>query len=173
MPPAIKKSQKRLESAFDVANAHVRDIVAGNAEEYHGDVLNRWVKFIQKRATAVLLCVPTGADAYRMFETLNDRGLRASQADLVKNYLFGRAGRRIDEVQQRWSLMRGALEAVGEADDVTVRFLRHALTLVRGFVRKNDVFAAVQKVANTVQPAVTFAGPARDTVGGLRPDLQR
>ncbi len=35
VPPAIKKSQKRLESAFDVANAHVRDIVAGNAEEYH------------------------------------------------------------------------------------------------------------------------------------------
>ncbi len=62
--------------------------------------------------------------------------------------------------------MRGALEAVGEADDVTVRFLRHALTLVRGFVRKNDVFAAVQKVANTVQPAVTFAGQL-ETLSGV------
>ena len=164
-PEATKKSHKRLEAAFDVAQHHVLDIVAPHAEEDHGDVLNRWLRFIQKRATAVLLCVPTDADAYRMFETLNDRGLRASQADLVKNYLFGRSGERINEAQQRWSQMRGALEAIGDADDVTVRFLRHALTLVRGFVRRNDVYSAVQKLAKAPRSTITFAGQLETLAG--------
>ena len=155
---ATKKSHERIEAAFELAHQHVRDIVAGLPEEAHSDVLNRWVKFLQKRATAVLLCVTSGADAYRMFETLNDRGLRASQADLVKNYLFGRSGARIHEVERRWSSMRAALEGVGDPDDVTIRFLRHSLVLVRGFVRKNDVYAAVQERASAVQGAVTLAG---------------
>ena len=92
-----------------------------------------------------------------MFETLNDRGLRTSQADLVKNYLFGRAGKRIDEVQQTWSQMRGALETI-EDDDLTIRFLRHALTLIHGFVREQKVYSTVQEIAKAPQPVVTFSG---------------
>ena len=76
----------------------------------------------------MLLKVPDDADAYKMFETLNDRGLRTSQADLVKNYLFGKSGERFAEVQSRWSFMRGALEALDE-EDITINFLRHALVL--------------------------------------------
>ncbi len=87
------------------------------------------------RALAVLLRVPNDADAYRMFETLNDRGLRTSQSDLVKNYLFGRSKERLGEVQEKWAFMRGALETV-EDDDTTITFLRHALTLISGFVRE-------------------------------------
>ena len=72
----------------------------------------------------VLLRVPSGANAYKMFETLNDRGLRTSQADLIKNYLFGRADDRIQEVQGRWSYKRGTLESL-EEENITVVFLRH------------------------------------------------
>ena len=132
-------------------------IVAGLDENDHGDTLNRWINFMQKRALAVLLRVPNDADAYRMFETLNDRGLRTSQSDLVKNYLFGRSRDRIEEVQQRWSLMRGALETI-EDDDITIRFLRHSLTLIEGFVREHEVYEAVQRVAQAPQPVVTFTG---------------
>jgi uncharacterized protein with ParB-like and HNH nuclease domain len=35
-----------------------------------------------------------------MFETLNDRGLKASQADLLKNYLLSLTGNRITMGQQ-------------------------------------------------------------------------
>jgi hypothetical protein len=86
---------------------------------------------------------------------LNDRGLRTSQSDLVKNYLFGRAGDRIQEVQQRWTFMRGALETM-EDDDITITFLRHALTVMYGFVRETDVYEMVQNQVRGAQPAVTF-----------------
>ena len=156
-PTATKPSHHLIDHAFRDAASQVQQVVSGFDEKDHGNVLNRWIDFIETQATAVLLRVPTDADAYRMFETLNDRGLRTSQADLVKNYLFGRAGNRIDEAQQKWSQMRGALETV-EDDDLTIRFLRHALTLIHGFVREQKVYSTVQDIAKAPQPVVTFSG---------------
>ena len=157
IPSPSKPSHELIDQAFHEARGQVERIVSGFDAKDHGDTLNRWINFMQQRARAVLLQVPNDADAYRMFETLNDRGLRTSQSDLVKNYLYGRAGDRIDEVQQRWSLMRGALETI-EDEDITIQFLRHSLTLIQGFVREHEVYEAVQRLAKAPQPVVTFTG---------------
>jgi hypothetical protein len=114
------------------------------------------VTFVEKSALVVLLQVPDDSDAYKMFETLNDRGLRTSQADLVKNYLFGRAGDRLSEVQSHWSYMRGVLESLAD-DDITVNFLRHALIAQTGYLREVEVFERVQRVAKSEPAAVTLA----------------
>ncbi len=84
---------------------------------------------------------------------INDRGL--SQADLIKNYLFGRSGDRIQEVQTRWSYMRGTLESL-EDENITVDFLRHALIANRG-CQGNPAYDAVQEMVKGEQAAVTFA----------------
>jgi uncharacterized protein with ParB-like and HNH nuclease domain len=97
-PTPTKPSHRLLEHAFTEAREQVQKIVAGFDEKDHGDVLNHWISFMESHALVVLLRVPNDADAYRMFETLNDRGLRTSQSNLVKNYLFGRSGDRIGEV---------------------------------------------------------------------------
>ena len=55
-----------------------------------------------------------------MFETLNDRGLRISQADLVKNYLFGQSGNRIREAQAKWASMIRSLENVDREDTAKI-----------------------------------------------------
>ena len=135
LPTVSKPSHQLIDDAFGEAAKQVANVVSGFDEKDHGDILNRWITFMELRALAVLLRVPNDADAYRMFETLNDRGLRTSQSDLVKNYLFGRSKERLGEVQERWAFMRGALETV-EDDDTTITFLRHALTLISGFVRE-------------------------------------
>jgi uncharacterized protein DUF262/uncharacterized protein DUF1524 len=153
---ATKPSHLLLAAAFNIGREQVEKIVSGFDEKDHGDILNRWISFMETSALAVLLRVPNDADAYRMFETLNDRGLRTSQSDLVKNYLFGRSGDRIEEAQQKWAFMRGALESV-EDDDITITFLRHALTVIGGFVRETQVYDAVQGIAKAPQPVVTFA----------------
>ena len=156
MPEPTKPSHRLLDAAFAEAAAHVGRIVASHAEKDHGDILNRWISFIESKALVVLLRVPNDANAYRMFETLNGRGLRTSQADLIKNYLFGRAGDRLAEVQQRWALMRGALESM-EDEDITIIFLRHALTAMQGFVREAQVYDSVQNIARAPQPALILA----------------
>jgi len=162
--PAIqpsKPSHKLIQDASDEAVKHVRSVVFGYDEKEHGTVLNRWVDFIETRASVILLRVPNAANAYRMFETLNDRGKRVSQSDLVKNYLFGQSGDRLPEVLQRWAYMRGALETI-EEEDVTIEYLRHALTVLRDFVRGPDVYEAVQKYARGEQPVISFSGQLED-----------
>ena len=155
LPQPSLESHRLLVAAYEQARAHVKKIVAPFDARDHGDRLNAWVNFLESRARVVLLKVPDDSDAYRMFETLNDRGLRTSQGDLIKNYLFGRSGERISEVQSRWSFMRGTLETIDE-DDLTVTFLRHALIVQHGPLRESEVYRTVQETVRSEDAAVTF-----------------
>ncbi len=153
----VRESHERLLKAREEARNHVQRVVSALDVREHGDLLNQWISFLEHRALAVLLKVPNDADAFKMFETLNDRGLRTSQADLIKNFLFSRAGSRMNEVQTRWSLMRGALESASDDPDITIDFLRHALILQKGPLREADVYDAVQDIVRSEPSAATFA----------------
>ncbi len=155
-PAETKESYTLLIRAYAAAKKHVRNVVSTLDVKDHGDLLNSWVSFIEHRALVVLLRVPNDANAYKMFETLNDRGLRTSQADLIKNFLFGRSGERILEVQNRWSHMRGTLESL-EDENITVDFLRHTLIAIRGYTRESEVYDTVQEMVKGDQAAITFA----------------
>lgn len=155
-PEATRISHRLLAASFTEAAARVISIVAGFGEKDHGDILNKWITFIEDRAEVILLQIPSGANAYKMFETLNDRGLKTTQADLVKNYLFGEAENRLDEAQDSWSMMRAILESLQEDEDVTVTFLRHALIAIQGRTREDQVYEAVQRSAKRATGAITF-----------------
>jgi len=155
-PTANKPSLKLLKDAYSLAAQQVKNIVATLDAKDHGDVLNGWVSFLENKAVVVLVRVPSGANAYKMFETLNDRGLKSSQADLIKNYLFGRSGSRISEVQNRWAFMLGQLESMEEGE-ITVTFLRHTLIVLRGFVTESAVYEAVTDFVRSEQVAVSFS----------------
>ena len=154
---STRPSHELLAAAFSKAECQVKKIVAGLESKDHADALNRWVSFLEHYATVILLRVHNSSNAYRMFETLNDRGLKVSQADLVKNYLFGQAGDRFNEVQQRWAYMRGALESM-EEEDSTITFLRHSLTIMYEFVREADVYDLVASSVSGSLEAVRFSG---------------
>ncbi|MHB9006195.1 MAG: DUF262 domain-containing protein, partial [Limisphaerales bacterium] len=155
-PPCTRPSHELLKHTYNLAVRHVKNIVSTLEPKDLGDVLNNWLSYLETTAVIVLVTVPTGANAYKMFETLNDRGLRTSQADLIKNHLFGKSGNRFQEVQNRWSYMRGQLETLGE-EDITVTFLRQALIAMRGFVREAEVYDTVVEAVKTEQSAVTFS----------------
>lgn len=150
-----RDSHKRISDALREAEHHVNRIVGPHDYLRHGDVLNRWLNFIEHGAQVILLTVPSDVNAYKMFETLNDRGLKTSQSDLVKNYLFGQSGDRLSEAQQKWTFIRGALETLDETD-ITVTFLRHALITIRGHLRESAVYEAVQSAARGEQNTITF-----------------
>jgi Protein of unknown function DUF262/Protein of unknown function (DUF1524) len=156
-PRPSRMSHYLIWDAFRKANAQITKILSGFDAKDHGDILNKWISFIEHSAQVILLKVSNEANAYKMFETLNDRGLRTSQSDLVKNYLFGQSASRLAEAQQKWALMRGALESLDE-EDITVTFLRHALIAVRGFIREQEVYESVQVQARGAQISVAFLG---------------
>lgn len=157
-PLPTRRSHRLIQDSFNKADRYIKSIIAGFDIQAHGDILNKWITFIEQGAEVILLQVPTGANAYKMFETLNDRGLKTTQADLVKNYLFSQADTRMNEAQDSWSSMRGALESIQEEEkeDLTVTFLRHALMAIQGFLRKDKVYEVVQQSGRGSQGSVAF-----------------
>ena len=96
-----------------------------------------------------------------MFETLNDRGLKTSQADLVKSFLFGLVGSsRLSEAQSRWSSMKDTLKEIDTGkEDQTVTFLWHKLIASmesKKFVKSEGVYEFVSDNIRSSSRAVTF-----------------
>jgi hypothetical protein len=148
-PPASelkpgRSSHRLLVRAAQIARDWVRDLTKTLSEADQPARLNDWLEYIEFSATVILLKTQSGSQAFKMFETLNDRGLKTSQADLVKSYLFGQSGVRIGEAQSRWSSMRDNLEEL-KGDDVTINFLRHAFIATRRFVRADDVYDSTNR----------------------------
>jgi hypothetical protein len=151
-----KESHKNISIAADLAAAHISRLHGS----YGGEAVTRilqWVVYLENRAQVISFVVKEHADAFMIFETLNDRGLELSKADLLKNYLFGRAGvDRIKEVQQSWTEMTGALETVTD-DEITVTYTRHLWISLHGRTREKELYKKIKDVVKSKQAAVDFA----------------
>ena len=173
---AQQRSLVLIEDAAKMAAAHVEDILKPFGEQNRNDHLNTWTDFIEHSAEIIMVTVPDDVNAYVMFETLNDRGLRTSQADLVKNYLFSETGTRIGEAQQRWASMTGTLEAIDD-DEITINFLRHLLISFYGHTKEREVLERVRGKVSGRAPAIEFldtiSGAARDYLAILSPTHQK
>ena len=80
-------------------------------------------------------------DAFRIFETLNDRGLRLSVPDLLLNYLMGKADSADTRVQIRgqWNDL---VEGMGKRD--INGFIRHMWLSKYGDLKSIDLFSALK-----------------------------
>ena len=150
-----RSSHELLLAGSKQAKAWVDALASTLSEGDQPARLNDWVEYLEYKAAVILLKTSSGAQAFKMFETLNDRGLKTSQADLVKSYLFGQSGGRITEAQSRWSSMIDNLEEL-EDEDRSINFLRHAFIATRRFVRAEDVYDATNRDIRGEANAVTF-----------------
>lgn len=87
--------------------------------------------------TVVAIHVRNKDDAYSIFETLNDRGLRLSVPDLLLNLLMRRSASDSDRraVRQKWNYM---LKEIGRRD--ISRFLRHMWLSRYGDLKARGLF---------------------------------
>jgi len=151
-----KGSHHKIVRASELAAQHIKDILKQHKKENHVSILVNWLNFIADGAQVILLRVPDDLDAFVMFETLNDRGLETSKADLLKNRLFKRAGAsRIKEAQQKWAYMKGVLESLG-IPEVTVTYLRHLLITTHGPTKDREVLARVRTEIDSQQKSLEF-----------------
>ena len=150
-----RDSHQKLIATYKLARAHLLLTAKTVADAERTRVFQRWMNYVEHKARAILLVVPDTVNAFKMFETLNDRGLKVSQSDLVKNYIFGQAGARLPEAQQTWAYTKGALETL-EEDDITMTFLRQSLIAMKGYLREAEVYEEVQKSAKGVQSSLSF-----------------
>lgn len=147
--------------AFDFFLDRFRGLMDGlPADDWQAPLLD-WYTFVFEKARIIEVSVPDEARAFVIFETLNDRGLNLSTADLLKNHLFGTAGDRLDEVKARWERGMGAVRlAVGDEEVDT--FLRHYWASRRGVVRVKALYSQIKPIITDGDSAVAFAQDLAD-----------
>lgn len=80
------------------------------------DWLNRFYYKFVNVAKIIRLDVGLAKDAYKLFETINNRGLRLSPTDLLKNFILGHAAKisqtSLDDAKDLWSKIIISLDSI-------------------------------------------------------------
>jgi hypothetical protein len=147
-------SDRLLVEAIITCRKYVREFArsAGQERIERAQALYRLAKYLRDQCQIVCLDVPDAANAYRIFESLNDRGEDLSALDLVKNHMFGLAGDRLQEVQTEWIRMTTELGDT-QRDD----FLKVFWTSRYGRIQRGRLFDSWKKEFEEQSKIVTLA----------------
>lgn len=145
-------SEHGLRKAFEWFDGRVRNYARGQ----DGDpsvVLASFVETMSDRLFFTVITVTDELNAYKVFETLNARGVRLSATDLLKNYLFSvldrepRHPQEMESLEDRWEALVGRLGAESFPE-----FLRAHWRSRHGPVRQTDLFKTIRgQVADRAQ----------------------
>ena len=130
-------SERRLIEAARTCRSRVSELASHSSDDPQAQarVLVDLAIYLRDKVKIVVMDVASTANAYMIFETLNDRGLDLSVLDLVKNHLFGRSGNRLPEVQSNWLTMLSNISGK-QADD----FLKTFWTSKWGRIQRGRLF---------------------------------
>lgn len=99
-------------------------------------------EFLEKRITVIRIEVESDVIAYTIFETLNDRGLDLSVADLLKNHLLSMAksDQEATDLFAAWESLLKTLE-----DESISSFLRHQWMSRNGVITERQLYREIKK----------------------------
>lgn len=159
----IRSSNKKLLTASNVAYKYLRAHIDGFPETSRSAQLTRWVKFIKELTHIIVVTVPDANQAFRLFETLNDRGVKASQVDILKNYFLEQSGERRNETHSEWTELTGKIEAnFPDDDNLTLLYLRHLWITQNGRTTEKELSAKIRSKINAETLAVNFVSEANN-----------
>jgi Protein of unknown function DUF262/Protein of unknown function (DUF1524) len=147
----IRASEHGLRKAFEWFDRKVRE----HSSQEQGDEGVALASLIETASDHLFFTVITVTDelnAYKVFETLNARGVRLSATDLLKNYLFSVLHRQspnqheheMRALEERWESMVGRLTSESFPD-----FLRIHWNSRKPFVRHTELFKTIRSQVRT------------------------
>lgn len=149
--PATKESHRRIDRAAELAQKHIEHWVETSNEPTVR--LTELKDYLDEHVRVIWVRVPDDANAFVIFETLNDRGLELAISDLLKNFLFWMVEDRLPEAQSKWISMLATLEAVQD-ESIVVEFIRHLWSSKFGSTRERDLYAEIKKKTTSKQAAI-------------------
>ena len=139
----FRRSEHDMRKAFEWFDRRFRDYL--EEEDDPGLAVVRLIDGMSDKLLFTVITVTDELNAYRVFETLNARGVRLSATDLLKNHLFsllhrqGEHEREIETLEDRWN---GIVRRLGE--ESFPDFLRIHWIGRRTTVRLSDLFKTVR-----------------------------
>ncbi len=141
----FRASENSLRKAFEWFEKKVQTYTSEKGGD-KGVVLASLVENMSDKLFFTVINVTDELNAYKVFETLNARGVRLSSTDLLKNYLFsvlhrdGDSASEMNVLEQRWEGIVSRLSSESFPD-----FLRSHWNSRKSFVRQSDLFKAIRK----------------------------
>jgi len=142
----LKASEKLLRKAFEWFNKRVKDYISEDNGVEYATLINDFVD----RLFFTVITVTDELNAFKVFETLNARGVRLSSTDLLKNYLFSIVHHtngqstihetELEVLEQRWQRI---IDQLGSEKFPT--FLRVHWNSRHSLVRQTEVFKTIRK----------------------------
>ncbi|MFM7470051.1 MAG: DUF262 domain-containing protein [Nodosilinea sp.] len=151
----LNASEHQLRKAFNWFKDRIKSRCGAQPESGKG-----FAAFLDALVDKLFFTVITVTDelnAFKVFETLNARGVRLSSTDLLKNYLFSliSAGEihatEVQALEDRWERIVGLL-----GSESFPEFLRVFWNSRYKLVRKTDLFKAIRRHVTTRQGAFTL-----------------
>lgn len=140
----FRASENSLRKAFDWFYQKL-GLYLGEKSGDSGVILAQFVEGISDRLFFTVISVTDELNAYKVFETLNARGVRLSSTDLLKNYLFSVLDKgsehehELQALEQRWESIVNRLGSESFPDFLRTHWLsRHSS------VRKTDLFKTIR-----------------------------
>lgn len=149
----LKPSQRLMQKAFNFYFEQLKGKFETNKSgaalaEYLEKIVGNGIVFTQ-------IIVKNDLDAFKVFETLNARGVKLSTADLLKNYLFKLTSQLgeldLNEAERQWQ----NINDIVRANDLTV-FIRHYWNSKFKLERQPTLFKAIKLEINSPQSALEF-----------------
>lgn len=140
----FRASEHGLRKAFEWFDKRVREYTkkAGGDE---GVTLATLVETMSDRLFFTVISVTDELNAYKVFETLNARGVRLSSTDLLKNYLFsvlhrdGEHAHEMKALEDRWEAMISRLGSESFPDFLRVHWISRKTS-----VRQSELFKTIR-----------------------------
>lgn len=122
MDEMAEPENEHLSSAFGLIRERILNLDLGDLGEFLYKLMNQ--------AFVIRLDVSEAKDAFKLFETINNRGLKLSSTDIIKNFILGNAARfgpkDLQYAQDRWG------DLIKQLDGLCMdTFFRHYLISIR------------------------------------------
>ncbi len=139
-----------------------------------GEDLARFIDQLSDKLFFTVINVSDDLNAYKVFETLNARGVKLSSTDLLKNYFFSvifsqnADERELLELESRWEILVGKLGSESFPDFLRTfwnsryRFLRHSelFKRIRDTIKdRENVFRLIREMETDVDVYVALSKP--------------
>jgi len=123
-----------------------------------GEEIAEFIERVSSGMVFTKIVVQDDLNAYKVFETLNARGVQLSTPDLLKNYIFSVvtknnqvSDKELDELDESWSEI---VEQLGESNFTD--FIRYHHNFQATLETKKNLFASVRKLVTTPEQAYQY-----------------
>jgi len=148
-------SNRLLARAYLLLHENVRKA----SEDFKNtELLSSVVGALTDSISCIQITTVSEDSAYVLFETLNDRGIDLTLSDMLKNFLFSRAGKRLEETKRKWT---ETVTLIGQ--EYMKTYIRHEWMSRHGQTREKELYKKIKAQIRTNPKAVDYVSSLRQS----------